>query len=106
MTKTAIAILILIVAVAAGMVAAGSTGAPGVTVWGTVQRVHPGTCDGLTDYVEPCPGCRLWLQWDGEPLNPGATARLSGDLVSNYGMECEVLVVHSAWVYGNVFGYR
>lgn len=103
--KTKIVILILIAAVAAGLVAARWTGEPAVTVWGTVQRVHPGPCHGLTDYVEPCPGCVLWLEWPGQPLLPGTSARLSGALVSDYGMECERLIVTSAWGY-SVFNRR
>jgi hypothetical protein len=97
MKKIAIApgILVLLALLVA---AAGWPAATTATVWGVVETSKTDSCGPLTDFVEPCPGCQLWLDWQGQPLTPGVSARLTGSLVT-FNRECEVLVVSSRYEY-------
>lgn len=94
-------VILLLVVLAGLLVAAGVRGSTApVSLWGVVQIYKPGDmCGrGLDAYVEPCPGCTVWVDWMGrQPDNwVGRPYRLDGVVVDDFGTECQVLEV-SNW---------
>jgi hypothetical protein len=77
---------------------ASETSESHATVWSQVflDKTGTGCGRGLTDYVKPCPECVVWLAWPSGPLPDvryDRPMRLSGYLVKDYAMECQILVI-------------
>lgn len=85
----------LLVAMLLTVVAAGARQKQAtVSVWGYVGfEPVSRPCSGLSNYVEPCEGCKVWLRWpEPVPGTPGFPMRLDGYMTDEPG-HCQVLNV-------------